>query len=630
MTKMAWWTWLVVLLSTMATAARGQGPFFGGDAPQRVQVELIRNAETAAPGEVVVIGVVLDMEAGWHVHTNDPPEMKSFFPVATELSKLKVEGGKALAIQWPEIHEIEVDFTGEGPVPYPVFEGRAIVYLPIRVAEDATGPVRVSFELVFQACNDTMCEPPEFQPKEMEIPVGTGAAATWEGDFAKFDRSGLDGGDSGAAGEGAAGAVSGGGGSSFFGFQVPRGLIALALFGALGGLVLNLTPCVLPVIPLKVMAISKHANSPGRSLVLGLWMALGVVAFWLGIGLPVAFLTTVTDPSQVFGIWWVTLGIGVVIALMGVGIMGLFEIRLPDAVYAVNPKADNAWGSFLFGVMTAVLGLPCFGFVAGTLLVGAATMPPAEILTIFGSIGVGMALPYVVLALNPKWAEKLPKTGPASDLVKQVMGLLMIAAAAFFIGSGIMALIKSDPVQAARLPVWAKVAHWWVVTACVAAAGGWLAWRTFVITRKPGRRVVFGGIGVLFAAMAVWFSVGQTDKAIHDIWNPFTPDVLAGAVGKGDVVVVDFTADWCLNCQALKATVLDRDPVKSELASAGVVPLIADLTSREAPGWEKLRDLGQTGIPLLVIYGPGLEQPWMQNAYTSAQVMEGLRRASGK
>jgi len=110
-------------------------------------------------------------------------------------------------------------------------------------------------------------------------------------------------------------------------------------------------------------------------------MAIGVVAFWAALGAPLALLVAYgkgfVDPSAfIFGRWYITLGLGAVIALMGLGIMGLFAINLPQKAYMINPSADNAQGSFLFGVMTAVLGLPCFGFVVAPLLAGAATMPP--------------------------------------------------------------------------------------------------------------------------------------------------------------------------------------------------------------------------------------------------------------
>ena len=95
--------------------------------------------------------------------------------------------------------------------------------------------------------------------------------------------------------------------------------------------------------------------------------------------------------------------------------------------------------------MTAVLGLPCFGFVAGALYAGAATLPPIVTLLIFGSIGIGMGAPYLVLAAFPKLVDRIPRTGPASELVKQVMGLMLIAAAAYFIGSGLIGLVAGNP-----------------------------------------------------------------------------------------------------------------------------------------------------------------------------------------
>ncbi len=623
---------LMLLATTLfGVSAFAQSPFdqvgIGGDT---VRVSVVKSAEALAPGSTGAIAVILDHEIGWHVHTNAPPDIPNFVAIATELLDLKVTGADAGPIQWPPVHVIEVQFVGP-PMDYPVFEGRAPIYVPLKVPQDAQGEIHIAFELSYQACNDTYCEMPESIPFEVTIPIDATAEASWAGDFTDFDRSVFD--QSWADGSGTdatADSDAQPAGSKFFGFVVPRGILALAAFGVIGGLVLNLTPCVLPVIPLKVMALSQHGESKGRTLALGLWMALGVFAFWFGIGLPVAFLTSVTDPSQVFGIWWVTLGIGIIIAIMGVGIMGLFEIKLPDKVYGMNPKADSAGGSFMFGLMTAVLGLPCFGFIAGGLLAGAATMPAVDILTVFGSIGIGMAAPYLILAAKPSWVDFIPRTGPASELVKQIMGLLLFAAAAFFIGSGIMAIVKADPVRAAQLPVWVKVAQWWAVAFFATIAGGWLIWRTFRISRKGAPRGIFLVVGLVISLAAVAFAAQQTEKTMNDIWTPYSDEILAGALEDGSVVVVDFTADWCLNCLALKASVLDINPVHDKLVSAGVVPLMADLTSRKAPGWDKLRALGQTGIPLLMIDGPGLDEPWLSNGYTPGQVVDAIERAAGR
>ncbi|HZW08643.1 MAG TPA: cytochrome c biogenesis protein CcdA [Phycisphaerales bacterium] len=598
-----------------------------------------------APGGVAVLAITLDHEPGWHSHTHDPQLPASwvetgFVAIPTRIEVTAPEGVRTGPIQWPEEHIVEVDLTGSGlPEPYGVYADKAVAFVPVHLPEAAAGNIEITVAVSYQACDDTTCDRPRTERVSvLMIAADPGAPAVPTLDaplFASFDAGLL-----GAAGEPAGDpAATGGAGPGprpkFLGFiPLPSsdgavGVLVLAAVAILGGLVLNLTPCVLPVIPIKVLTISKHAGDPARSIYLGGWMALGVIAFWAGIGLPVALFTSVTDPSRIFGIWWVTLGIGVVIAAMGVGIMGAFNIALPQKVYAVSPKADTAWGSFLFGVMTAVLGLPCFGFVAGALLAGAATLPGSTVMIIFTALGVGMALPYFVLALKPSLINRIPRTGPASELVKQVMGLLLLAAAAYFVGAGVGALLKADPVRAAELPVWVKAWHWWAIAAFAVAAGVWLAVRTVQITKRAGRRLTFVLAGVVIGGASVAIAANRTGKILDDFWLPYTEQAYHDAISAGDVVVIDFTADWCINCQVLKATVLDREPVKSALRAPGVRPLLADNTSDAAPGWAKLEELGQTGIPLLVIAGPGLAEPWMANAYTSGAVLDAIEAARG-
>ena len=655
---------LLLLFTLAPSAALAQGAFgespFGKPAGQQrdetrppgqevlVSARAVRS--TVRPGDTLALAVILDHGEHWHTWPSAaqdvlPPDLAEF-ALRTEISLAgETPGwvGSVGPVQWPAPAPAPVaNPSGGDPVEALTYQGRAVAYLPVVIAADApAGSVTFPVRVFYQACNDVMCLAPRTVTVDVPITVVAAAAGVTPTDdadadlFAAFDPSVFARMQEGVVAVTPAGASGAdGGGRVFFGVAVPRGdsllgALVLALLGMAGGFILNLTPCVLPVIPIKVLTISQHAKTPGRALTLGLWMSAGVIAFWTGIGLPMAFFSAATDPSRLFGLWWFTLGIGLLIGAMGVGILGVFQIKLPDRVYMVNPKADTAGGSFLFGVMTAVLGLPCFGFVAGALLAGAATLPPLIVMLIFASLGVGMALPYLVMSARPSLVDRLPKTGPASELVKQVMGLLMLAAAAFFIGAAFKAIVSERQGLAESLPWWAGVAHWWVVAAIVVAASGWLLVRTVQITPSLGRRVVFGVVALVLAAPAVAWTADVTRQAYSDFWQPYTNTALASAIDSGQVVVLDFTAEWCLNCKALKAAVLDREPVLSRLREGGVVPLVADVTSTRAPGWEKLSALGQTGIPLLVVYGPGLDEPWQSNAYTSAQVMDAIERAAG-
>ncbi len=602
---------------------------------EKVTVRVVPAVTAAEPGARFAVAVVIDHAPGWHTHTNAPVVPASwagFVPIPTVIAIKPSAGITVGPIQWPEVHEIRVDLAGTGrPEPYPVFEGQAVAFIPVEVDGTASGEASIAIEVELQACDDVGCLIPETYPFEVRLPIGP-SEPTEAALFAAFDASVFA--DRDRWGEQPAMLPTPQSGRTFFGITLPSadgavGVVVVALLAAVGGFILNLTPCVLPVIPIKVLTISQHAGSPGRSLALGLWMALGVIAFWVGIGLPMALFASVTDPSRIFGVWWVTLGIGLLIGAMGVGIMGAFAINLPRSVYAINPKADSAWGSFLFGVMTAVLGLPCFGFVAGALLAGAAALPPSVVMVIFTALGVGMASPYLVLSANPKLLARVPRTGPASELVKQVMGLLLLAAAAYFVGSGVLAILSERPGGLLALPWAVRVLHWWVIAAFVLAAAVWLMQRTFAITAKPVRRGVMSAIAVALAAFSLFVAVDMSAKARDNFWVAFDPALWDETRASGRVVVIDFTAEWCLNCKALKAAVLNREPVKSRLRGTGILPMTADLTSTSSSGWTTLRDLGQTGIPLLVIDGPGLAEPWMSNAYTAQQVMEALDRASG-
>lgn len=600
------------------------------DDPVMVSVEA--GVAQVRPDGDVPVAIVFDLAPSWHIWPNERPiagDMAKYDvfdgAIWTTIEVLSASDGitaHAGFIQWPPVHAFTTT-EPDGTKTYAVFEGRSIAYLPVTVSSTAKpGKARVDIKVGWQACRET-CLAPETKVFAVEFEV-VGAESTIAGaglgkDFKDFppDVFGRI-----RAGEAPPSLVV------FDLFEHTfvidangAGFLLLLLVAAIGGLLLNLTPCVLPVIPLKIMGLSASAGHPARCFALGVSMSLGVVAFWLAIGGAIAGLVSgFTSINQLFQYPWFTIGVGVVIAIMALGMSGLFSVSLPQWVYAINPKHDSHLGSFGFGVMTAVLSTPCTAPLMGAAAAWATKQPATTTLAVFGAIGAGMALPYLVLSAFPKLVSKMPRTGPASELVKQVMGLLLLAAAAYFIGAGLSSLFVTPPNPPSRF-------FWWVVAALGAGAGAWLLWRTVRITSALGLRVVFGGIGAMVAALSVYIGISQT-AAGPIKWTYYTPERFDQALADGKVVVLDFTAEWCLNCKLLESTVLFADSVAPELAlDRGVAPIKVDLTGNNVLGNERLVATQSVTIPWLVVYAPDGTEVFKSAWYTQQQVLDAIEKA---
>jgi thiol:disulfide interchange protein DsbD len=634
---------LVFLLLAAGGAAAQPGVKAAGHGEEPVVVRAVARHTEVRPGDTLVIAVVMQHGEGYHTwpHAGVPlPAAIDEFALRTKIGLGRVGGDgddqdlppvvvppfvSLVGIQWPEAHPAEVpDFNTGGRQRVPLFSGTAVAFLVVKVAPDApAGEAEIPVGVFYQACDEQVCLPPQSPVIRVRVTVSPGAGSgggkvAEPALFAAYD-PGAAAPPPAEPAPAQAGPVGSARAPSLFGLAVGGGTLVLFLAAALGGAILNLTPCVLPVIPIKIMTLVQHAGTRRRRVTLGLWMALGVVAFWFAIGLPMALVNATLDPSRlIFGTWWVTLSLGLLIAAMGLGVMGLFSLNLPQSVYLVSAKADTPTGSFMFGVMTAVLGLPCFGFVAGGLLAGAATLPASAIMVIFTGLGVGMAAPYLVLAVWPALLAKIPRTGPASELVKQVMGLLLLAAAAYFVAAGLKTLLLDKPHLKSAM-------GWWAAAFFVVLAGAWLSLRILRIARRTWPKVVMPAASLAAAAAAVLFAAGLSTPG----WLEYDRAAIDRALKAGKIVVADFTADWCINCKVLKRTVLDRDPVRSRLEGSDVARFEVDLSSTSAPGWAFLNELGYGNVPTLAIFGPGLSQPIVMNAYTPATVLDAIERAKG-
>ncbi len=592
----ALYAWLAILLLGPAVAFAQNEP--------RVTFDTAWSASAVAPGEQVVLAVTFNMADRWHVQVHDK-KYDWQVPTTIELAGLP-PGVRYGDIQWPEPEQAEYD-AGDGPELFDFYVDRATIFLKLSV-DAALPPGEYAFtaRVRWQACDDVTCLFP--QTTELPLTLNVSPAGGQAQHPALFEAY---------TGRSAAGSL----GFNVFGWHFgidPNVTWLLMILAGVGGLLLNLTPCVLPMIPIKIMSLSRAAEHRGRSLGLGLVMSLGVVAFWLAIGAAIAFIAGFDSINKLFQYHGFTIGVGAIIAVMGLGMFGAFATGLPQWVYRINPSQQTPHGAFAFGIMTAVLATPCTAPFMGTAAAWAVTQNPATILAVFAAIGAGMALPYLLLAAFPQLVDKVPRTGPASELVKQVMGLLMLAAASYFVGTGVIGMTGTPPDPPSH-------AYWYPVGLFIALAGLWLGWRTIRITSSAGRRLVFGALAaalVLAGASTAW---ALTRDSPVD-WIHYTPERLAEAQQRGDVVVLDFTASWCLNCHALERGVLNREAVAAKLNQPGVAPIKVDITSYE-PAQRLLTEIGSRTIPLLIVYDTAGDEVFRSDAYTVRDITDALDRA---
>ena len=589
-----------------ATAAAPAMP--GGD--QKVNISTAWSASGVKPGGRIVLAVVMDVAEGWHVQLHQP---ELDWLVATEVTLESPPPGVVFGdVQWPQPHPIKVNFTGE-PQTLHFYASEAVVYLKVSVSENVEpGEYPLDVRVRWQACDDRTCLPPQTAVKTAMlnvVPAGAAVHDTNEELFAAYEGGG-------AAAPGSSLRIP------FFGWDFtidPTKLWVLLPITAIGGLLLNFTPCVLPLVPIKIMGLSQAAaGSRGRCMLLGGMMALGVMGFWLALGAVVSSVSWFTSTNQLFQYPWFTITIGAVIAVMAIGMCGLFTMRLPQWVYRINPRHDTLHGSLGFGVMAAVLSTPCTAPMMGATAGWAAGQTPSITLATFGAVGLGMALPYAVLSAFPALVDRMPRSGAAGELIKQVMGLLLLAAAVFFLGAGVSSVLRTPPDPTSR-------AYWWAVAACIIVAGTWLAWRTWRITPAAGRRAIFVGLGLAFIATGAWLGLRMTDRGPVD-WIHYTPQRLAEARQSDKTVVLEFTAEWCANCHYLERTVLNEPRVASALNRESTAPIKVDITGNNPEGNRLLREMGRRSIPLLVIYGPDDQQLLKSEAYTEGQVLDALER----
>jgi thiol:disulfide interchange protein DsbD len=362
-------------------------------------------------------------------------------------------------------------------------------------------------------------------------------------------------------------------------------------FAFLGGLILNIMPCVLPVIALKIFSFVKQSGeAPGRARQLSLIYALGILCSFLVLA---GFLIAVQQAGQVAS-WGMQMqnkdfliGMTILVTLVALNLFGVFEVALSggamNAATALSAKS-GASGAFFNGVLATVLAIPCTAPFLTAALAFAFGQPPLIIVLTFCFIALGLAAPYIVLTWNPKLLKFLPKPGLWMQRFKIALGFPMLATVVWLYKLSLNHLSKSQSL-------------WFGIFLVTLALSAWI-WGEFV-QRSGKRRGLAVAISIILLASVGAYAATRSEGLK---WQPWSPAAVAKARADGHPVLVDFTADWCLTCQLNLRTSIDTKRVREKIAEVGAVTLIADYTLKDETIGQELHRFGRDAVPLVVVF----------------------------
>lgn len=410
-----------------------------------------------------------------------------------------------------------------------------------------------------------------------------------------------------------------------------QGFVRIELFAFAGGLILNLMPCVFPVLFLKGLALVNSRNEERRQMrAHGFMYAIGVLlSFWA----LVAVLLGLRVAGNKLG-WGFQFQSPVFLSLMagllfflGLSLAGQFEIGISLTSSGSSLAAKQGYtGSFFTGVLAVIVATPCTAPFMGTAIGYALAQPAGITFAVFSALAVGLAAPYIALTLHPAWTYLLPRPGSWMQLIKQaisvpifatVIWLAWVLAQAF--GANILATLLTNFLLLA-------IAGWFL--------GRWPAklWASTIAAL-----LVLGTIGIsVFGPLKLMDSPGaMAQTETHGDWAPWSLEAVSRYRSEGKPVFVDFTASWCLSCQVNERVALSRPEVQEAFADAGVVLLRADWTRHDDAITQTLAALGRSGVPTYVLYTPGNRTPQLlPEVLTPVIVMDALARlpatAAGK
>ncbi|MDA7746486.1 protein-disulfide reductase DsbD family protein [Psychromonas sp.] len=402
--------------------------------------------------------------------------------------------------------------------------------------------------------------------------------------------------------------------------QSSESIVYIFFVAMLGGLILNIMPCVLPVLGMKLSSVL-GVDSSQRSQIRMQFLASSagiLTSFWM----LASFLLVLKFSGEALG-WGIQFQnpyfIAVMVVITGVfaaNMLGIFEIQLPSSMqtWLATTGGNSYVGHYLQGMFATLLATPCSAPFLGTAVAFALGASPWELFAIFTALGLGMALPWLLIAAFPSIASLMPKPGNWMGTVKNFFALLILVTCLWLVSllSSFIGELYTGIIALVILLVFAVL-----------------------IIKKYGIRAFGIAFSVLLIITAIGFIIMSltSSNSLKDeiVWTPLDSQVIEQSIAEGKVVFVDVTADWCVTCKANKVGVLLQDPVYSALQESDVVTMKGDWTVRSDSVTAYLQSFGRYGVPFNIVYGPaapnGIELSTILN---NDDVLNALKKAKGQ
>jgi thiol:disulfide interchange protein DsbD len=536
---------------------------FGGNA-NKVSVQLIPVQDIAVQGSQFNVVIKANIEDTWHINSHTPNDD---FLIASTIVSDDPRFPFAKVI-FPTPKDLDFEFSDN---PVSVFEGTIRIGISINIDENMpVGNYKIPITLRYQACNDQTCLPPTNITDTLDLNINEKSASAKsineeEAEGIDFSSISVDKTEDGVAS-----------------MLESSGLLLGLIFVFLGGLALNLTPCVYPLIPITIGYFGGQSEGrTSRLFVLGILYVLGMALTYSIIGVITAL------SGAIFGALlqnpFVIVGIALLFIILALSQFGVYEFKLPDSwVMKAGGAKSGIFGAFFMGLTMGVVAAPCIGpFVLGLVTYVAAKGDPLFGFLMFFTMALGLGLPYLILALFSGKIKNLPRAGLWMEGVKHIFGFLLIGMAIYFIAP-IMPKVFAEY----SLPVF-----------------GIIAALILLFYDKKGNNITsFKIFKIIFSVIVIIISIWSIipQEKVSPDWKEFSYEKYQSSINANERMIIDFYADWCIPCKELDALTFSDLSVVEE--SKRFTAYKVDMTQTLSDETEELRNkFNIIGMPTVLI-----------------------------